>query len=229
MKKPRPDATRKPPVSKDRIVFGRVVAEREYQLGDRRVLVQLGTPHRASGKADWYCPFRIVSGRERTNHRVFGQDALQALMLAFDVIRANVEALSPEICWDGSETPGDVGIYRRLTAGQGFDAHTAQARELERGTRSLGGLRLPVSERAKHQGMFAAENIVCEELPGRMLCARFPPGTRIWSCPQIELPSGTKMVVALGVGDGPGGEGRRIVLVPSETRPRKSARTAKGG
>jgi hypothetical protein len=59
MMKRRKTAPKAPkPISEDPIVFGRVIAERKYRVGTRRIVVQVGTPHRASWKTDWYCPFR---------------------------------------------------------------------------------------------------------------------------------------------------------------------------
>lgn len=111
----------------ERIVFGRVVAEREYRAGRAKVVVQIGTPHRASWKTDFYCPFRIVRGRRVELRRVYGVDAFQALMLAFDFIKAQLESSLPDLTWPGGERPGDVGISRRLPS-LGLDFE----RELER-------------------------------------------------------------------------------------------------
>ena len=33
------------PVSEEPIVFGRVVAQREYRVGREKILLQIGTPH----------------------------------------------------------------------------------------------------------------------------------------------------------------------------------------
>lgn len=111
----------------ERIVFGRLVAERQYRVGRAKVLVQIGTPHRASWKRDFYCPFRIVVGRRTELHRVYGVDAFQALMLAFDAIKVLLETSHPDITWAGAERAGDVGISRRLPS-LGLDFE----RELER-------------------------------------------------------------------------------------------------
>lgn len=112
----------------ERIVFGRLVAERQYRVGQAKVLVQIGTPHRATWKRDFYCPFRIVVGRRTELHRVYGVDAFQALMLAFDAIKVLLETSHPDITWAGAERPGDAGISRRLPSFLGL----AFERELER-------------------------------------------------------------------------------------------------
>lgn len=116
------------PISQERIVFGRVIAQREYRVGRTKLLLQIGTPHIASWRTDFYCPFRLVGPRETKVFRTFGIDALQALMLAFDLMKVILEGKSPRISWLAGEGPGDVGIYRRLTSGQG----TAFDRRIER-------------------------------------------------------------------------------------------------
>lgn len=109
------------PISDEPIVFGRVVAEREYKVGRETILLQIGTPHRASWKTDFYCPIRLVRAGKPQLKRVFGIDSVQALMLAFDIAKVLLETSSPKIRWDAGEGPGDVGIYRRLTTGLGMD------------------------------------------------------------------------------------------------------------
>lgn len=109
------------PISEEPIVFGRVVAEREYKVGRETILLQIGTPHRASWKTDFYCPIRLVRAGKPQLKRVFGIDSVQALMLAFDLAKVLLETTSPKIRWFAGERPGDVGIYRRLTTGLGMD------------------------------------------------------------------------------------------------------------
>lgn len=108
-------------ISEEPIVFGRVIAQREYRVGRERLLLQVGTPHLASWKTDFYCPFRLVRGGKAVVNRTFGVDAFQALMLVFDGIKVLLERTSPEISWDGGEGPGDFGICRRLPTGLGRD------------------------------------------------------------------------------------------------------------
>ena len=109
------------PISEEPIVFGRVVAEREYKVGRGTILLQIGTPHRASWKTDFYCPLRLVRAGKPQLKRVFGVDSVQALMLAFDLAKVLLETTSPKIRWFAGERPGDVGIYRRLTTGLGME------------------------------------------------------------------------------------------------------------
>lgn len=109
------------PISEEPIVFGRVVAEREYKVGREKIVLQVGTPHQASWKTAFYCPIRLVQAGKPTLKRAFGVDSVQALMLAFDLAKVLLETTSPKIKWEAGERPGDVGIYRRLTTGLGMD------------------------------------------------------------------------------------------------------------
>ena len=109
------------PVSEEPLIFGRIIAEREYRVGRQKLLLQIGTPHRASWKTDFYCPFRFIRAGKAETDRTFGLDAVQALMLAFDLIKVLLETTSSTVSWAASERPGDVGIYKRLTSGLGMD------------------------------------------------------------------------------------------------------------
>lgn len=109
------------PTSEEPIVFGRVIAEREYRVGREKILLQIGTPHRASWKTAFYCPFRFVRSGKTELKRTFGVDAVQALMLAFDIIKVVLETTSSQISWFAGQRPGDVGISKRLTTGLGIE------------------------------------------------------------------------------------------------------------
>ncbi len=109
------------PIAEEPIVFGRVVAEREYKLGRETIRFQIGTPHKASWKTDFSCAIRLVRAGKPQLFRVFGVDSVQALMLAFDLAKAVLETTSPKIRWLAGEGPGDVGISRRLTTGLGME------------------------------------------------------------------------------------------------------------
>lgn len=65
------------PIAEEPLVFGRVIAEREYRVGREKILLQIGTPHRASWKRDFYCPVRLVRGGKTTLKRAFGVDFVQ--------------------------------------------------------------------------------------------------------------------------------------------------------
>jgi hypothetical protein len=131
-------AATKRPISEEQIIFGRVIAEREYRVGGRKILLQIGTPHRASWRTAWYCPFRITSGRKTKLHRTFGVDAVQALMLAFDLVTTTLKKTSPKISWEAGQYPGDVGIYRRLTTSLGTDIDRRIGEFADRAIRARG-------------------------------------------------------------------------------------------
>lgn len=101
-------------------MLGKIVAERRYQVGSEWILVQIGTPHRATWRSDFYCPVRFV-GRETKLRRAFGIDSVQALLLAFDLARSTLEAMRPPVFWFAGERLGDVGIDKRIWTGLGVD------------------------------------------------------------------------------------------------------------
>jgi hypothetical protein len=109
------------PISEEPVVLGKVIAERRYQVGAEWILLQIGTPHRASWRSDFYCPVRIV-GRETKLLRAFGIDSVQALLLAFELARATLGAMKPAVYWFAGERLGDVGIEKRIFTGLGMDA-----------------------------------------------------------------------------------------------------------
>jgi hypothetical protein len=116
------------PISEEPIIFGRVIAEREYRIGREKILLEIGTPHQASWKTDYYCPIRLVSKQQTKVRRAFGVDAIQALMLALAMTKAVLETTSSKIRWSAGDGPGDVGIYKQILSGLGSDFD----RELER-------------------------------------------------------------------------------------------------
>ena len=88
--------TPKRSISEEPIMFGEVIASRQYTLGRQKVLLEIGTPHVLSWGTDFYCPYRFVRGGKRTLHRAFGVDSVQALMLVFEAIKVHLELLSPK-------------------------------------------------------------------------------------------------------------------------------------
>ena len=142
---PRPVLRFARPISEEPVVLGKVVAERRYQVGSDFILLQIGTPHRATWRTDFYCPVRIV-GRETKLFRAFGVDSVQALLLAFELARAKLGTMSPPVYWGAGERLGDSGIDKRLTTGLGADFDQkaeelveqfalTEGRKLERATR----------------------------------------------------------------------------------------------
>jgi hypothetical protein len=108
------------PISEEPIIFARVIAERRYQAGDEWILLQIGTPRRASWKTDFYCPIRLV-GRETKTLRAFGVDSVQALILALELARIRLRHWKPKVFWEAGERLGDVGISRSVGTGMGLD------------------------------------------------------------------------------------------------------------
>jgi hypothetical protein len=138
------------PISEEPVILGRVIAEREYRVGRRKILLQVGTPRRASFKTAFYCPFRLVEGRNTKLHRAFGHDALQALMLAFDAIKNRLEGISPKIRWVASPHAGDIGVYRRLTISLGVELDRRIERFADKAIRQRGrDLKRAAMRRAK--------------------------------------------------------------------------------
>lgn len=102
-------------------MFGRVIAEREYRVGREKILLQIGTPHEASWKRDFYCAVRLVRGGNTTLKWAFGVDALQALQLALQLSRVLLQISSPRISWDGGQERGDVGIDKTISSSFGME------------------------------------------------------------------------------------------------------------
>jgi hypothetical protein len=91
--------------------FGPIIATRTLALiksGDA-VCVELERPaRRASG--EYRCRFRIRGmGRPRLG-RAFGEDSMQALMLAFEAMRQTLDPLASRLSCDGE--PRQLGFYR---------------------------------------------------------------------------------------------------------------------
>ena len=54
---------------------------------------------------DWYTAYRITGQRQRSGN-VYGNDALQSLMLALDVIRKQLDNEFPGATWEGHDNHG---------------------------------------------------------------------------------------------------------------------------
>ena len=89
-----------------------VIAERELEAGDGRpggVTVRLGRPA-PDPEGDWSCPFQVVGidGRAEV-YAAYGVDALQALVLAIQMIRAQLGSAQARhgLTWLGGD---DLGL-----------------------------------------------------------------------------------------------------------------------
>lgn len=91
-----------------------LTAERRLQSVDnpaRIVSVQIGKPYNI--KNEWRAPYRVLGiGRARSGFAV-GEDAVQALMLVFEAVRAELDRGNTALSWLSGE-PGDVGFPRLI-------------------------------------------------------------------------------------------------------------------
>jgi hypothetical protein len=89
----------------------RWIATRRLRDGKKTATVAIGSPERV--KSDqWRCPCRITIGRRGRVTWVYGLDALQALQIALEFIRSELEG--KKLTWEGGES-GDAGVYRVVT------------------------------------------------------------------------------------------------------------------
>jgi hypothetical protein len=72
-----------------------------------RVVVEIGRPFQAN--PEWRCPYRIRGAGLRRARYACGEDAVQALLLSFVAVRAELLSAGVPLAWL-SEQPGDVGI-----------------------------------------------------------------------------------------------------------------------
>lgn len=121
---------------------GRIVAIRKFrEVGPRHkdVKVVIGKP-RKRREGEWACPYYISGvGMERIRY-VYGVDAFQALLLAFQGIRISLEKTGKRFSWIGGEE-GDTGLPRFVPDcfGLKFSNRLERLidREVERFTRQL--------------------------------------------------------------------------------------------
>lgn len=116
------------PISEEPIAFGRCVARREYLVGRRLVVLEIGTPREASWGRDHYCAIRITDWRRVTVRPAFGVDSLQALVLAVQLAKILLEAEYPRIRAFPTSSEGDVALPKFVHSPFGL----AFQRKLER-------------------------------------------------------------------------------------------------
>lgn len=98
----------------------------------RELIVTIGKP-RPDPKpgGDWMCSF-LVEGLPRTRRRAaHGVDALQALLMAVEGVRATLDASGLQLAWEGGE-PGDTGIPRTVPLFYGLDFAQKIGRHIDR-------------------------------------------------------------------------------------------------
>ena len=96
--------------SKDHTTFKSPIATRHLGRADTgaAVTVQLGRPHRRR-TGEFECPYRVRGlGRAKIG-RAFGEDSVQALQLAFEAVRLELEPHAAILTWSGGE-PGETGF-----------------------------------------------------------------------------------------------------------------------
>jgi len=90
-----------------------VIAVRQLHGESRRpkvVTVKLGKP-RKSKEIDWECPFSITGLGIRGIQHGRGVDAIQALYMALEGVRVQLERSGVRLSWSGGRA-GDAGFYR---------------------------------------------------------------------------------------------------------------------
>ena len=89
--------------------LGTVIGTRTYDLPTgAKVTLRIGQPRPTPGKADWFCPWRLVeddAGTVHAAHAAYGVDAVQALQLAMPDIGSALARI-PGIRWQGETNLG---------------------------------------------------------------------------------------------------------------------------
>lgn len=90
---------------------GEIIAERELEIEDNRVVqVVIGKPQRFPDGSDYYCPFQITGIRKGKIMHAGGVDSVQALLLAMQMISANLytsdEGRAGTLTWLGKRNLG---------------------------------------------------------------------------------------------------------------------------
>ena len=86
-----------------------LIAARELHLvpSGRPVLVEVDAPERRRGET-WTCTYRVRGlGRARAG-RATGRDGIEALLLAVDAVRRELEPFGGRLSWTGE--PGELGL-----------------------------------------------------------------------------------------------------------------------
>ena len=120
--------------------FKLAIATRRLERMDTgaAVTVQLGRP-RGRRPGEFECPYRVRGLGPVKVGRAFGEDSVQALQLAFEAVRLELEPYAAILTWDGE--PGETGFpqYVPYAFGGRFRKRleTLVTREIEREARRL--------------------------------------------------------------------------------------------
>jgi len=103
-----------------------VLLERAMQLGEspHNVIVQIEQPT-AIRAGEVECRFTISHGAEQINGAVYGADAIQSIMIAFDALRQALLDEFPSATWQGLSI--EISFPRAIPYVAGLDTY----REIE--------------------------------------------------------------------------------------------------
>lgn len=109
--------------------LGPILVERVLRCAsasEQRLSIRFGLP-RESDVIDWVCPYQI-DGLGRSNVELaHGVDALQALLMAIEAVRVQLDSSNVVCHWEGGEE-GDHGIPRTIPSyfGIGFSSRISR-------------------------------------------------------------------------------------------------------
>jgi hypothetical protein len=81
--------------------------------GDHTVVVRIGKPKKE--RRSWVCPFHISRLGSRKPFFAYGEDAVQALLMAFEGVRVTLKKNDSSFTWIGEE--GDAGFPMLVDGG----------------------------------------------------------------------------------------------------------------
>jgi len=113
--------------------LGRVIASRilsEQDVPETKIIVSIGTP-RPDSQHDWACPFLIEGIRESKVQFSYGVDAMQALIIAFQVIRAIIKQSGRKLFWRGPKMGTHFPMLVPTSFGEAFEDRVGLAIERE--------------------------------------------------------------------------------------------------
>ncbi len=102
--------------------LGTVIATRTLKISKtgKKVLVKIGQPRR--GKKCWFCPCKIAGIKNGFTTYIYGEDAIQALMLALEFVRIVLEGSREKVTWADFDD-GFTGFPRYVNYSFGMDLY----------------------------------------------------------------------------------------------------------
>ncbi len=99
----------------------------------REVVLTLGKP-RPDPKpgGDWMCSVLIEGTAKGRRRRIYGVDAIQALQLALEYARRELDASGLDLTWLDRHAPGDIGLPFSAPDGFGLAFQQRIERHIER-------------------------------------------------------------------------------------------------